>query len=170
MPNDASLRGDCTRCIGLCCVALAFDRGPNFGFDKPAGSPCRHLRPDHACAIHDGLVREDFAGCAAYDCRGAGQLTTALFAGHSWRDSPAVARQMFAAFAKLREIQSMRLLAGDDRGLAGRLAPPAGWTLEALLTLDLPALRREFAELLASQRQAPMLPSAMGERRWSGCL
>ena len=25
---DASLRGDCSRCIGLCCVALAFDRGP----------------------------------------------------------------------------------------------------------------------------------------------
>jgi hypothetical protein len=39
---DAPLLGDCSRCIGLCCVSLAFDRGPRFAFDKRAGEACRH--------------------------------------------------------------------------------------------------------------------------------
>jgi hypothetical protein len=146
MPHDASLRGDCSRCIGLCCVALAFDRGPSFAFDKPAGTPCRHLDADHACAVHATLERDGLSGCATYDCRGAGQLVTAMFAGHSWRDSPAVARQMFAALAKLREIQTMRSL---SPAFYAQLAPPkSGWTLEALLVLDIPALRRELASTL----------------------
>jgi hypothetical protein len=157
MPHDASLRGACSRCIGLCCVALAFDRGPQFAFDKPAGTACRHLDPGHACAIHDRLEREGFPGCARYDCRGAGQLVTAMFAGLSWRDSPAVARQMFAAFAKLREIQVMRSI---SRTFFARLAPPErGWTLAALSAVDLAALRRELADHLASQARTPMLRS-----------
>jgi hypothetical protein len=152
MPNDASLRGDCSRCIGLCCVALAFDRGPLFAFDKLAGSACGHLDVDHTCAIHDSLEREGMAGCASYDCRGAGQLATAMFGGLSWRSNPAVARQLFAAFARLREIQTMRSISPVYRA---RLAPPAaGWSLEAVLALDLPALRRELAEHLASLPRA----------------
>lgn len=157
MPDDASLRGDCSRCIGLCCVALAFDRGPSFGFDKPAGTPCHHLDPDHACAIHADLEPSGFAGCARYDCRGAGQLTTALFAGLTWRDGPAVARQMFAAFAKLREIQTMRGLAAGAPHLIARLAPPTGWTLEAVLLFDLAAARRDLAAWVASESHGPML-------------
>jgi hypothetical protein len=161
MPHDASLRGDCSRCIGLCCVALAFDRGPSFAFDKPAGTPCRHLSETHDCTIHDSLERRGLAGCAGYDCRGAGQLVTAMFASHSWRDSPAVARQMFAAFAKLREIQTMRSLSRD---FYARLAPPvSGWTLDALLVLDIPALRRALADHLASPRRRHML-QALGLR------
>jgi hypothetical protein len=155
MTDEASLRGDCTRCIGLCCVALAFDRGPHFGFDKPAGTPCRHLGGDHACAIHAHLERDGFLGCASYDCRGAGQLVTQMFAGLSWRDSPAVARQMFWAFAKLREIQTMRSISPAVRR---QLEPPdPRWTLEALHALDLVALRQELAARLASPARAPML-------------
>ena len=155
MTDDASLRGDCSRCLGLCCVALAFDRGTHFGFDKPAGTPCRHLGDNHACAIHARLERDGFDGCAGYDCRGAGQLVTRMFAGHSWRDSPAVARQMFAAFAKLREIQTMRSV---SPALYTRLAPTdARWTLEALHALDLVALRRELAAHFASPARAPIL-------------
>lgn len=149
MTDDASLRGDCSRCLGLCCVALAFDRGPGFAFDKVAGEPCRNLEDTHACAIHSHLGTEGFAGCAAYDCRGAGQITTALFAGHSWRDNPATARQMFAAFSKLREIQIMRSVGCGGPALRTQLAPPGGWTLESLLVIDLNALRRALAEDLA---------------------
>ena len=157
MTDDASLRGDCSRCIGLCCVALAFDRGSQFGFDKPAGTPCRHLGDDNACAIHYHLERDGFAGCASYDCRGAGQLVTQMFAGLSWRDSPAVARQMFAAFAKLREIQVMRSV---SPALQARLAPPdRRWTLEAVHALNLVALRRDLAAHLASAAGALMLDS-----------
>jgi hypothetical protein len=156
--TDASLRGDCSRCAGLCCVALAFDRGPLFAFDKAAGEACRHLTPADRCAVHDRLSGSGLAGCARYDCRGAGQLATALFAGLSWRDSPAVARQMFAAFARLREIQLLRsALAGRlDPHLQHTLDPPTGWTLATLLSLDLSALRRELVGRLveASQKTA----------------
>ena len=150
MTDDASLRGDCSRCAGLCCVALAFDRGPLFGFDKPAGEPCRHLDAHHACAVHARLEPEGFGGCAAYDCRGAGQIVTALFAGLSWRDGPAIARQMFAAFVRMREIQLMRSVAGGHPALSARLDPRGGWTLDALLVLDLGALRRDLREHLAA--------------------
>lgn len=152
MSHDASLRGDCSRCIGLCCVALAFDRGPNFAFDKPAGTACRNLGANHSCAIHDRLEPDGFAGCARYDCRGAGQLVTAMFAGLSWRDSPAVARQMFAAFAKLREIHTMRSILPASAPAAPRLDPPHGWTLEAVMTVDTLALRRELADWLRDGR------------------
>ena len=161
MTDGASLHGDCSRCIGLCCVALAFDRGGAFAFDKAAGIPCRHLDDTYACTIHKRLEREGLSGCATYDCRGAGQLVTEMFAGHSWRDSPAVARQMFAVFAKLREIQLLRSILAHCRISAPSLDPPGGWTLEALLVLDPSALRRECADRLASGADAPML-SAIG--------
>ncbi len=150
MSDDASLRGDCSRCIGLCCVALAFDRGPHFAIDKPAGIPCRHLDASAACEIHARLEQSGFAGCDAYDCRGAGQLATALFPRLDWRDGPVVARQMFAAFGRLRQIQLMRVLAADHPAWSARLDPAEGWSLETLLTLDLVALERELAELLAA--------------------
>ena len=147
MPDDASLRGDCSRCIGLCCVALAFDRGRLFALDKRAGEPCRHLTGDDACGIHERLEPEGFAGCASYDCRGAGQIVSGLFAGHSWRGDPATARLMFAAFARLRETQTMRAIVPDGTALGARLAPPQGWTIDALLVLDVESLRRDFREL-----------------------
>ena len=146
MPDDASLRGDCSRCVGLCCVALAFDRGPSFAFGKRAGEACRHLAGDNGCAVHDRLETEGLSGCAGYDCRGAGQIVSAMFAGHSWRDSPATARVMFAAFAKLREIQLMRSLLPDGSKLRSRLRPAGGWSIDALLLTDLAALRREVGE------------------------
>lgn len=122
--DDATLYADCTRCIGLCCVLLAFDRGPMFAFDKPAGEPCVHLKPDESCAIHHRLEPEGCAGCARYDCLGAGQAVTAMFAGRSWRDGAATVREMYDAFVRVRERNRMRLAslraaggmdAGDQR-------------------------------------------------------
>ena len=147
MPDDASLRSDCSRCIGLCCVALAFDRGPHFAFDKAAGEACRHLTSHDGCAIHDRLRPHGFSGCADYDCRGAGQIVSAMFAGHSWRDSSSTARMMFTAFSKLREIQLMRSIVPEGSILNARLAPPGGWTIASLLLLDLHALREEVRKL-----------------------
>ena len=148
--TDASLRGDCSRCVGLCCVALAFDRDTKFAFDKAAGEACRHLEATNGCAIHARLAAEGMTGCASYDCRGAGQIATALFAATSWRDHPATARLMFAAFAKLREIQLLRALVGDRSAeLMKRLAPVSGWTLAGVMSLDMAAIRREAAAALA---------------------
>jgi hypothetical protein len=162
MSDDASLRGDCSRCIGLCCVALAFDRGPQFGFDKAAGTPCPHLDDDARCAIHHRLEADGMSGCAGYDCRGAGQIVTAMFDARSWRDNPATARLMFLAFTKLREVQLMRVLVGDAGCLADKLVPKEGWSLRLALAIDLAALRREVRALLVMKVSGKPARSASG--------
>lgn len=110
--DDAALRADCSRCIGLCCVVLAFDRGPDFAFDKPGHSPCHHLSADHRCAVHAELEVTGMRGCARYECYGAGQLVTRVFARHHWRDSPATLRLMAETFQRVREAHRWLALLG----------------------------------------------------------
>jgi hypothetical protein len=82
----ASLRADCSRCAGLCCVVPAFYSVQGFAFDKPAYSACKYLTLENRCAIHTGLAARGFSGCVAFDCYGAGQrVTQELFNGMSWR-------------------------------------------------------------------------------------
>lgn len=106
MSTEPQLTPDCDACAALCCLALAFDEGEDFAIDKPAGLPCPKLKR-HRCSIHKTLDKEGFSGCAAYDCKGAGQrVTQELFAGRSWRDAPELAIPMMEAFAGMREAQS----------------------------------------------------------------
>lgn len=147
--DDAMLRADCTRCTGLCCVALAFDRGPLFAEDKPAGAACRHLGAGERCTVHARRAALGYAGCAAYDCHGAGQAATQLFSPLSWRDSPAAARAMFGAFGMLREIHQLAALAAglqrcELADVVARLVPPDGWSYAQLLSF---ARSPEFAAL-----------------------
>ena len=102
------LRADCSRCVGLCCVALPLTRSADFAIDKPAGTPCRHLAGDFRCRIHDRLRPSGFPGCEVFDCFGAGQrVVQDVFPGRDWRDGPEVARPMFAAFAGLRVLHEV---------------------------------------------------------------
>ena len=155
--DDASFRGDCDRCAGLCCATLSFERGPLFALDKPAGEACPHLGPDCRCTIHADRAARGFAGCIAYDCLGAGQLTTALFRGLDWRDSAATRRQMLRAFAVLRDIQQLRLVLRrlGRADLLLSLEPPGGWTLATLLAeapASLATIRKILARLPAERR------------------
>ncbi len=105
----AHLRADCSTCVALCCVVPPFDAVQGFGFDKPAETPCRHLCADHRCGIHAGLVERGFAGCVAFDCLGAGQRLTAQaterFGSADWRARPEVARWLFGAYPRVRQVQ-----------------------------------------------------------------
>jgi hypothetical protein len=166
---DQTLQADCSRCAALCCVALAFDRSPLFAFDKPAGAPCPHLRPDHRCGIHTCREEHGFAGCARYDCAGAGQAATALFAGgslgRSWQDTPELLPAMLEAFHILRDVHHfLGLLAAAGRlpltaalvqsrtKLLTALQPPGGWTARALAQFDWDDLRRSIKAFLAALR------------------
>ncbi|MGH1425997.1 MAG: hypothetical protein ACRBBU_14825 [Pseudooceanicola sp.] len=103
-PRAADLIPDCGQCAALCCLSLAFDDGPDFALDKPAGTPCPNLGR-HDCTIHDALSTSGYSGCVRYSCLGAGQrVTQSLFAGQSWRDDPALTAPMMAAFADLRAV------------------------------------------------------------------
>jgi Pentapeptide repeats (8 copies) len=102
------LRADCARCAGLCCVAPSFSASAEFAIDKPAGRPCPNLRTDFRCGIHSRLRTAGFAGCAAYDCFGAGQhVTEATLAGEDWRTGPETAERMFAAFGVMRQLHEL---------------------------------------------------------------
>ena len=139
---DHDLAADCARCAGLCCVVPAFTRSADFAISKPAGQPCPNLGADSRCAVHAGLRDRGFAGCAAYDCFGAGQQTVQVtFGGRDWRSSPGLAAEIFAAFGVMRQLNELRWHLAQAAEL---LSPggPAG-SLSAI-----GAIREELSEAL----------------------
>jgi uncharacterized protein YjbI with pentapeptide repeats len=156
------LRADCARCAGLCCVAPGFTASAEFAIDKPAGRPCPNLSAQFRCGVHGQLHQLGFRGCAAYDCFGAGQrVSQALFGGRDWRTAPAIATQMFDAFAVMRQLHellwylrealrqarpaSLRAALVDARDATERIAAlPA----DRLVVFDVVAHRRAVGELL----------------------
>lgn len=173
------LMADCQACAGLCCVSLAFDRGPLFAEDKPAGAPCPHLSSQARCNIHTLRARRGFAGCVSYDCQGAGQrVTQELFQGKSWQGEPGLLHGMLEAFRSMRQVHELLfllqaaaqlpLLAQErDRleELAAALEPVGGWTYETLAELEQGTLPDDVAAFLRSlaataRRHLKLLPSA----------
>lgn len=106
--NSDAFEARCENCFGLCCTALSFSRGDQFGHDKLAGDPCHYLEADFRCRIHARREELGYEGCEAFDCLGAGQRASALFAGENWRRDPSIARRMHAGFALLMRLQEMR--------------------------------------------------------------
>ncbi|MCD7061475.1 hypothetical protein [Pelagibacterium xiamenense] len=131
---ETPLRADCSRCAGLCCVALAYDRSTAFPFDKPAGVRCRHLESDYTCSIHSELSARGFSGCVHFDCLGAGQKVTALFDGRPWRDEETLKPAVIDTFRRMRRIHELMSLVAE----AGRL--PLGQGQEQQRTALLNAL------------------------------
>lgn len=103
-----TLRADCSRCVGLCCVAPGFAASADFAIDKPAGRPCPNLLADSRCGIHDSLRQRGFPGCVVFDCFGAGQqVTQVTFAGIDWRQSRGSATSMFDVFTVMRQLHEL---------------------------------------------------------------
>ena len=164
--DRVSLRPDCARCASLCCVGLAFDRSALFGFDKPAGEPCRNLEPSGACRIHGELERRGFGGCVAFDCHGAGQyVTQEMFAGRSWRDDPSLLQPMMTAFGPIRELHELLMILREADGLPlpaavrdgvaaqeRRLAPAAVWTIQDVASGRVKAAMDEARAFLRTLR------------------
>lgn len=120
IPSPTELRADCSRCVGLCCMALAFPKSADFAVDKAAGDPCHNLLDDDRCGIHERLRPAGFPGCIAFDCSGAGQRVVQItFAGQSWRDSPKVAAEMSAVFHVVRLLHELLVYLTEARDLPG---------------------------------------------------
>ncbi len=156
------LTPDCQNCAALCCVALAFDKGEMFAFDKPAGQACPHLA-GHGCGIHAKLTSAGLRGCVQYQCDGAGQrVVQEVFAGQSWQDNPALLAPMLAAFAQMRQVHGLLALLktasalplpeGKRRELAALEArlSPADWTPESLAAFERSALPKDVQGFLRS--------------------
>ncbi len=125
------LTPDCRNCAALCCVALAFDKGEMFAFDKSAGVPCRHLA-GQGCGVHADLEGRGLRGCVQYQCDGAGQrVVQEVFAGQSWQDDPALLAPMLEAFAQMRQVHGLLALLETAKALPLPAAQQA--ELEALM-------------------------------------
>lgn len=103
-----SLKIDCSKCFGFCCVALYFSKSDGFPVDKKAGTPCSHLKSDFKCKIHQDLGKNGLKGCTAYDCFGAGQkVAQVTYGGKDWRQSPKLSSQMYGVFLIMRQLHEM---------------------------------------------------------------
>lgn len=140
----SSLRADCERCFGLCCVAPSFWVSADFAIDKAARRACPNLRRDFKCAIHDHLRPRGFRGCAVYDCFGAGQkVAQVTFGGVDWRRcSPETAERMFEVFGAMRNLHEVLWF------LTEALKLPAASSLY-------PKLRRALDEIERLTRDSP---------------
>jgi hypothetical protein len=163
--------------VGLCCVVPGFAASADFAVDKPAGTPCRHLRDDARCGIHDDLRGRGFPGCVVFDCFGAGQqLTQVTFAG---RD-PRTDRRIGPAFAVMRQLAELRwyLVEAAARLPAGRLRDEVADLAarsrglgdagpDELTAVDAAALRGEVGALLGrvSETLRADVPGRARERR-----
>jgi len=157
-----SLRADCERCFGLCCVATAFSASADFAIDKDAGQACPHLQSDFRCAIHRRLRQQGFPGCAVYDCFGAGQqVAQVTFGGQDWRRTPRIAAHMFTVFTIMRQLHELlwylteALTLQPAHSLHGELSLALEETErlthhspDALMELDVSAHRRDVSALL----------------------
>ena len=157
-----SLRADCKRCFGLCCVAPAFSASADFAIEKPAGQACPHLKSDFRCGIHKSLRQRGFPGCAAYDCFGAGQkVAQVTFHGRDWRSDPGTAKQMFDVFTIMRQLhellwflsealtlQPARALHGELKLALAETERLTRWSPDEIVRLDAAAHRRRVDALL----------------------
>lgn len=155
------LAADCSRCVALCCVALPFARSVEFAFDKAADEPCRHLNGSFGCSIHDRLRVDGMAGCATYDCYGAGQRAVELVPAHD--RSAAAARVRRDAFGVLRTLHELAWLvreavrlegvapvAADLDRVAASVRRASGGDPPALRSVDVAALRDDVNGVLVA--------------------
>jgi hypothetical protein len=159
------LASDCSRCFGLCCAALPFRAGPDFAFDKRADDPCLRLAPSYGCAVHATLRTDGMTGCTVFECFGAGQRTAQqVYDGVSWRERPETAADMFATFARLRDLHELLallddalrhgVLTDDLTGVRARVTELAAGDGAAIQRVDPFALRDEVEPLLQAVSRA----------------
>lgn len=158
---SSRLTSDCSRCFGLCCVALPFTKSVDFPVDKPAGQPCAHLRDDFRCATHSQLRDRGYRGCTVFECFGAGQqVSQVTFGGRDWRDAPETAPRMFQVFAVMRQLHEV----------LRHLTEALGWPAARPVWRDLHALLAEVQRLTAGNAQDLLRLNVAAVRAQAGPL
>lgn len=103
-----SLKVDCEKCFGFCCVALYFSKAEGFPIDKIAGKPCINLKDDFKCSVHSNLKKKGFKGCIHYDCFGAGQKVAQInYKGQDWKKNKESSKKMFDVFLNVYRLHEM---------------------------------------------------------------
>lgn len=103
-----SLKIDCEKCFGFCCVALYFSKTEGFPIDKIAGKPCINLKGDFKCSVHKNLKEKGLKGCIHYDCFGAGQkVAQIIYKGQDWKNNKENSKNMFDVFLNIYKLHEM---------------------------------------------------------------
>jgi len=102
------LKIDCSKCSGLCCVALFCSKMDGFPEDKPAGKPCINLQEDFRCKIHAELIKQKMKGCLGYDCFGAGQkVSQTIYHNANWQTDQAKSQEIFDVFLVVFQVHQI---------------------------------------------------------------
>jgi hypothetical protein len=149
------LLSDCASCAAVCCIATAFEASEDFAFDKRAGVGCRHLTPDCRCAIHTDRVERGFSGCVVYECYGAGQRVTRMFAGTCGAQG-----RRDEAFMILRVVHEWLWLLTE----AAKLCPPSHADISTQLVREIEALDAIAAGPLAALFEWDLRPHQAASR------
>lgn len=157
-----TLQADCSKCFGLCCVALNIMASSDFAINKTAGTPCPNLQKDFRCKTHQNLRDIGFKGCTVFDCLGAGQkVSQGTFNGQSWQEHPEIANKMFTVFPVMEQLYEMIAFTAEaltyhiSPALKNRLTEQleklqhlADLDADSLLSLDIISCRMPVNELL----------------------
>jgi hypothetical protein len=149
-------QADCENCLGLCCIALRFNRADGFGHDKSAGDPCFYLDARHRCRIHDRREDLGYEGCIDFDCLGAGQRASASLSAEE-RTNPAAIAGVQTRLRILMAIQELRQALTEAGALD--LAAPDHARRQTLLT-QFAAFADDPKADLHESRVDPVLDSA----------
>lgn len=113
------LISDCSKCSGLCCIALYCIKSDGFPKDKPIGEPCINLMDDFKCRIHNDLERMGMRGCIGYDCFGAGQyLTEQIYGGVTWQTQPEKTKEICDMYVLVYRLFQLRFFLYESKKLA----------------------------------------------------
>lgn len=118
--RDESYRlvSNCSRCSGLCCIALYCFKSDGFPQNKPIGKPCINLMSDFKCRIHHDLESMGMKGCIGYDCFGAGQyLTQEVYGGLSWQTQSERIKEICDLFIVVYRIFQLRFFLYESKKL-----------------------------------------------------
>lgn len=169
----------CSKCSGLCCVALYCAKTEGFPADKIAGEPCQNLMPDFCCAIHSKLLQSKMRGCLAYDCFGAGQkVTQKCYSATNWQAEPEQANQIYQVFLAIFQLHQMLwyLIEASSFKLGDRIKATIDKLIleneriiallpEEILCLDMEAYRLRVNDILKEVSKTIAVLPSNGEKK-----
>ena len=131
--EEGAWQTDCTRCFGLCCIALAHQPAAWFPAVKPPDIPCRNLNARFRCSIFDRLEESGYPICRPYDCFGAGPVVSDRMRAERGAWTPEMAAGATGHLRGLRDLARLRMLivalrregSADAHAVADRLDPVA---------------------------------------------
>jgi len=173
-----SLKVQCEKCFGFCCVALYFSASEGFPTDKAAGKPCMNLQSDFKCTVHKNLREKGLKGCTAYDCFGAGQkVAQTTYGGDDWIKNPEAAKQMYDVFLVMIQLHEMlwylseafriqpnSIIQAEISSMLNETINLTNLDADSLIKLDLVVHRNNVNKLLSKTSEVVRSKACIGQK------